>query len=66
MNIKPQARALIDSLPDGATWRDLQYAAYAADPTQAGRLAERELRGLSRDEAVAELEIEDFETFKIR
>ncbi len=35
-NIKPQARRLIDSLPDDATWDDVMYHVYVRQCIDAG------------------------------
>ena len=50
-NIKPEARRLVDSLPDSATWDDLAYEVYVRQSVEAG-LADAE-RVVSHDEALA-------------
>ena len=35
-NIKPEARRLVDSLPDSATWDDLAYEVYVRQSVEAG------------------------------
>lgn len=49
INIKPDARQLIDGLPDSATWDDLAYEVYVRQAIElgladadAGRLVEHE------------------------
>ena len=35
-NIKQQARELVESLPDNATWEDLMYTIYVREAIDAG------------------------------
>jgi predicted transcriptional regulator len=35
-SIKAQARQLVDSLPDGATWEDVRYRTYVRQTLDAG------------------------------
>lgn len=35
-DIKPDARRLVDGLPDGATWDDLAYEVYVRQSIEAG------------------------------
>src|SRR5688572_26779076 len=35
-NIKPEARRLVESLPDSATWDDLAYEVYVRQSVEAG------------------------------
>lgn len=35
-SIKQQARALVESLPDNATWEDLMYTIYVREAIDAG------------------------------
>ncbi len=52
-NIKPDARQLVDSLPESATWDDLAYEVYVRASIEAG-LADAEAgRMLSHEEALA-------------
>lgn len=36
LNIKPEARRLVDSLPDTASWDDLAYEVYVHQAIEAG------------------------------
>ena len=52
-NIKPDAKRLVENLPDGATWDDLAYEVYVRQAIEAG-LADAEAgRVLEHDEALA-------------
>ena len=52
-NIKPDARLLIESLPDSATWDDLAYEVYVRQSIEAGLRDSESGRVLSHDEALA-------------
>ena len=52
-NIKPEARRLVDSLPDSATWDDLAYEVYVRQSVEAGTVDADAGRVLSHDEALA-------------
>ena len=52
-NIKPEARRLVDSLPDSATWDDLAYEVYVRQSVEAGAVDADAGRVLSHDEALA-------------
>jgi hypothetical protein len=64
MNIKPRAPALIDSLPDDATWSDLKYAVYVVEQIELGRQSAREGRGVSTEVAFAEFELSEADTMR--
>ena len=54
-NIKPGARALVDNLPDSATWDDLAYEIYVRQAIELG-LADAEAgRTVPHDEAMARI-----------
>jgi len=36
INVKEQARKIVDSLPDDATWEDLMYRLYVREAIEAG------------------------------
>ena len=52
-NIKPEARRLVDSLPDSATWDDLAFEVYVRQSVEAGLADADAGRLLSHDEALA-------------
>ena len=52
-NIKPEARRLVDSLPDSATWDDLAYEVYVRQSVEAGLADADAGRVVSHDEALA-------------
>ena len=52
-NIKPEARRLVESLPDSATWDDLAYEVYVRQSVEAGLADADAGRVLSHDEALA-------------
>ena len=52
-NIKPEARRLVDSLPDSATWDDLAYEVYVRQSVEAGAVDADAGLVLSHDEALA-------------
>ncbi|NUO64266.1 MAG: hypothetical protein HOQ11_17735 [Gemmatimonadaceae bacterium] len=52
-NIKPDARLLIESLPDSATWDDLAYEVYVRQAVEAGLRDSEGGRVLPHDEALA-------------
>ena len=52
-NIKPEARRLVESLPDSATWDDLAYEVYVRQSVEAGLADADASRLLSHDEALA-------------
>ena len=52
-SIKPEARQLVESLPDSATWDDLAYEVYVRQSIEAG-LADAEAgRLVSHEDALA-------------
>jgi len=54
-DIRPDARRLVDSLPDSATWDDLAYEIYVRQAIETG-LADAEAgRTLPHDEAMARI-----------
>lgn len=55
INIKPDARQLIDGLPDSATWDDLAYEVYVRQSIELG-LAEADAgRLVEHDDALARI-----------
>jgi predicted transcriptional regulator len=52
-NIKPEARRLVDNLPDSATWDDLAYEVYVRQSVEAGLADADAGRVLGHDEALA-------------
>ena len=52
-NIKAEARQLVESLPDGATWDDLAYEVYVRASIEAGLGDADAGRTLSTDDALA-------------
>jgi hypothetical protein len=52
-NIKPEARRLVDSLPDSATWDDLAYEVYVRQSVEAGLADADAGRIVTHDEALA-------------
>ncbi len=51
LNLKEEARKLIEGLPDDATWEDLQYEIYVRQAIEAGLKDSREGRTVPLDEA---------------
>ncbi|MGH7625055.1 MAG: hypothetical protein ACREOJ_07040 [Gemmatimonadaceae bacterium] len=54
-NIKPDARQLVESLPDSATWDDLAYEVYVRASIAAGMADADAGRTVSHDEALASI-----------
>ena len=52
-NIKPDARQLIESLPDTATWDDLAYEVYVRQSVEAGLSDSDGGRVVTHDDAMA-------------
>ena len=52
-NIKSEARRLVDSLPESATWDDLAYEVYVRQSVEAGLADADAGRVLSHDETLA-------------
>jgi predicted transcriptional regulator len=52
-NIKPDARRLVDSLPETATWDDLAYEVYVRQSIEAGLRDAGAGRTVDHDEAMA-------------
>ncbi len=52
-NIKPEARRLIEGLPDSATWDDLAYEVYVRQSVEAGLADAAAGRVVGQDEALA-------------
>ena len=54
-NIKPEARRIVDQLPDTATWEDLMYEIYVRESVEAG-LADAEAgRLVPQEEAISRI-----------
>lgn len=51
-SIKPEARRLVDQLPENATWDDLAYEVYVRQAIEAGLADVEAGRTLSHDEAI--------------
>ena len=51
-NIKPDAKRLVENLPDGATWDDLAYEVYVRQAIEAGLADADEGRLVEHDEAL--------------
>lgn len=54
-NIKLEARRLVDSLPDSATWDDLAYEVYVRQSVEAGLADADAGRVVNHDEALARI-----------
>ena len=54
-NIPPEARRLVDNLPDSATWDDLAYEVYVRQSVEAGLADADAGRVLGHDEALARI-----------
>jgi predicted transcriptional regulator len=52
-NIKPDARQLVEGLPDSATWDDLAYEVYVRASIEAGLADADGGRTLSHEDALA-------------
>ena len=52
-NIKPDARRLVESLPESATWDDLAYEVYVRQSIEAGLADAAEGRVIEHDDALA-------------
>lgn len=52
-NIKPDARQLVDALPDAATWDDLAYEVYVRQAVETGLGDAEAGRTLSHEDAMA-------------
>lgn len=52
-NIKPDARQLVEALPEAATWDDLAYEVYVRQAIETGLLDADAGRTMSHDDAVA-------------
>jgi hypothetical protein len=51
VNVKDQARRLVEGLPEDATWEDLQYQIYLRQAVEAGLRDSQEGRKVTLDEA---------------
>ena len=54
-NIKPDARRIVESLPDSATWDDLAYEVYVRQAIENGLADSEAGRTLSHDQAMAQV-----------
>ena len=54
-NIKPDARQLVESLPDSATWDDLAYEVYVRQAIELGLADADAGRTVEHDEAMARI-----------
>jgi hypothetical protein len=54
-NIKPEARQLVEGLPESATWDDLAYEVYVRASIEAGLADADAGRTMSHEEAVASI-----------
>ncbi|MFN0147303.1 MAG: hypothetical protein ACKVT1_12395 [Dehalococcoidia bacterium] len=55
--VKSEAHRLVDKLPEGAGWYELEYAIYVREKIERGRKASREGRTLSHEEVLREFGI---------
>jgi predicted transcriptional regulator len=56
-DVKSAARAIVDALPDGATWDDLMYRIYVRQQIDAGLRDEAQGKVVSQEEAEQRLGI---------
>jgi predicted transcriptional regulator len=54
-NIKPDARRIVDELPDTATWEDLMYEIYVRESIEAGLADVEAGRVVSHDDAISSI-----------
>lgn len=54
-NIKPGARALVDSLPDSATWDDLAYEIYVRQAIELGLADAESGRTVAHEDALTRI-----------
>ena len=54
-NIKPDARQLVEALPESATWDDLAYEVYVRQAIETGLADANAGHTLSHDDAVARI-----------
>jgi predicted transcriptional regulator len=54
-NIKPEARRLVDGLPETASWDDLAYEVYVRQAIDAGLTEANEGRLVDHDEALSRI-----------
>ncbi len=54
-NIKPEARQLVESLPESATWDDLAYEVYVRASIESGLADADAGRTMSHEDAVASI-----------
>lgn len=54
-NIKPDARLLVESLPETATWDDLAYEVYVRQAIELGLANVTDGRTVAHDEAMARI-----------
>jgi hypothetical protein len=54
-NIKPDARRIIDELPDTATWEDLMYEIYVRESIEAGLADADAGRLVSPEDAISRI-----------
>jgi len=57
--IKEQAHQLVDSLPDDATWEDLEYKIYVRRNLELGLQSAENEKTLSTDEVLAHFGLSD-------
>ena len=54
-NIKPEARRIVDQLPDTATWEDLMYEIYVRESVEAGLVDAEAGRVMPQEEAISRI-----------
>jgi predicted transcriptional regulator len=54
-NIKPDARRIVDELPDTATWEDLMYEIYVRESIEAGLADADAGRVVSHEDAISRI-----------
>ena len=57
--VKSEAHRLVDDLPEGAGWEELEYAIFVRQKIERGRQASREGRTVSHEQVLREFGIAD-------
>ena len=53
---KEERRLILDNLPDGASWEDIQYSLYVRERIERGQLEANEGKLIDQDEIEARME----------
>jgi hypothetical protein len=53
---KEETRRILDSLPDGASWEDIQYSLYVRELIERGQLEADDEKLIDQDEIEARME----------